>query len=111
MHNPFEILMEKLNQIENLIKSQNNAASDNVMNVEQLANYLDLSKSHIYKKTSSKEIPHYKKGKKLYFSKQEINQWILQDKIETFDKIEQKANEYLTKNRFKNPFKTNNYNS
>ncbi len=39
MHNPFEILMEKLNQIENLIKSQNNVASDNVMNVEQLAKY------------------------------------------------------------------------
>ena len=111
MENPFEILMEKLNQIENLIKSQNNITTDNVMNVEQLANYIDLSKSHIYKKTSTREIPHYKRGKKLYFSKQEIDKWIFNDKIETTDEIEHKANEYLTKNRFKNPFKTNNYNS
>ena len=73
------------------------------MSVEQLANYLDLSRSHIYKKTSSKEIPHYKKGKKLYFNKKEIDQWILKDKIETSDEIEQMAKDYLTKNRFKFP--------
>jgi len=50
MQNPFEIIMEKLNQIENLIKSQGSVTSDHIMNVEQLANYLDLSRSHIYKK-------------------------------------------------------------
>jgi len=73
------------------------------MNVEQLANYLDLSKSHIYKKTSSREIPHYKRGKKLYFSKQEIDKWILKNRIETTKEIDQISKDYILKNKIKFP--------
>ena len=103
MENPFEVIMKKLNQIENLIKSQGNTTLDTVMSVEQLANYIDLSKSHIYKKTSTREIPHYKRGKKLYFSKQEIDKWILKNRIETTDEIDQLATDYRMKNKIKFP--------
>ena len=103
MENPFEVIMKKLNQIENLIKSQGNTTLNSVMSVEQLANLIDLSKSHIYKKTSAREIPHYKRGKKLYFSKQEIDKWILKNRIETTDEIDQLATDYRMKNQLKFP--------
>jgi len=43
------------------------------MNAKQLSIYLGLSISHIYKLTSTNNIPHSKRGKKLYFDKETIN--------------------------------------
>ncbi|RXJ52923.1 DNA-binding protein [Gelidibacter gilvus] len=47
------------------------------MTVEELADYLQLSKSAIYKITSRREIPHYNPGgKKIYFKRTEVDAWI-----------------------------------
>ena len=43
---------------------------------EEAQNYLNLSKSKIYKLTSSKEIPYHKLGKRIFFYRQELDQWI-----------------------------------
>ena len=47
-----------------------------VLNLEQAAEFVSLSKSAIYKKTSKRIIPQFKKGKKLYFKKSELNAWL-----------------------------------
>lgn len=70
-----------------------------IMDIKQLSNYLDLSKSHLYKLTSTNSIPHSKRGKRLYFDKGIINTWVLENKIWTQDDIEKKATDYLIKNR------------
>jgi excisionase family DNA binding protein len=70
------------------------------MNLNQLCDYLELSKSHIYKLTSNQEIPHYKRGgKKLYFNKYEIDKWVLENKVKTIKDIEQEANAYLMRKK------------
>lgn len=107
MENPFEIINERLERIENLLENiysdigrqDNSIITSKIMDIEQLSSYLGLSKSHIYKLTSSHTIPHSKRGKRLYFDKETINTWVLENKIWTQDDIEKQAADYLIKNR------------
>ena len=47
------------------------------ININELSKMLDISVSHIYTLTSQKKIPHIKLlGKKLLFSKKEIQNWV-----------------------------------
>lgn len=107
MENPFEVILEKLNNIENLLKNyrlQDNSkvlqvGSPEILNLNQATEYLSLSKSTLYKFTSQREIPHFKKGKKIYFRKSELDDWLTQLRISTKDEIEQEAINYLIKNK------------
>jgi excisionase family DNA binding protein len=49
------------------------------MDISQLALYIHLSKSSIYKMIGSKRIPHHKIQSRLLFEKQEIDLWVLND--------------------------------
>ena len=100
MENPFELILDKLNTIENLLKTV--MKNDNgtititeVLNLNQAAEYVSLSKSAIYKKTSERNIPHFKKGKKLYFKKSELDAWLTSMKISTRAEIDQEATDYI----------------
>ena len=47
-----------------------------IWDIDELCEYLHLSKSHIYKLTKDNKIPHYKTSKCLYFERKEILDWI-----------------------------------
>ncbi|KGO92815.1 hypothetical protein Q767_15340 [Flavobacterium enshiense DK69] len=85
--------MEKA--IEKLSVKEPSPSTDELLNVDQIAAYLLLAKSSIYGLTATSKIPHYKYGKKLYFKKSEIDDWILAKRIKTMDEIEQEAMEYI----------------
>ena len=53
------------------------------------------AKSTIYKKASAGTIPHSKRGKKLYFQLEEIDAWLLADKVKTVDEIEEETISFL----------------
>lgn len=58
-----------------------------------------LSKSHIYKLTASKLIPFYKpNNKNLFFSKKEVEAWMLQGRVNTNTEAEQQAIAYCVAN-------------
>lgn len=71
------------------------------LNFEEARAFIKCSKSHLYKLTSSGEVPFYKpRGKALYFNKTELENWLLQNKTQTVkstttSKIEQRANDYV----------------
>jgi excisionase family DNA binding protein len=44
--------------------------------------YSGYSISYMYKLTSGKEIPHLKRGKKVFFDKDELDAWLRQNKIQ-----------------------------
>ena len=49
---------------------------------EEAAEYLDVSKSHLYKLTSAGEIPHFKpRGKRLYFKREDLNAWMRRGRV------------------------------
>jgi excisionase family DNA binding protein len=62
--------------------------------------YLGFSKSHIYKLSSKYKIPYRKFGKRLFFSKKELDEWILRTSVH-HRTIEDRANEYLLRNSHK----------
>lgn len=102
MENPFELILERLDRIEKAIEKLNTtgpvAPANTPMDIKDLAEYLKMSVSAIYKLTSSSEIPHYKSGKRLYFKKEDINEWIFSRRIKTNDDIEKEAMEYIRRN-------------
>lgn len=102
MENPFELILERLAVIENLLRTstKNDNLADKeknteIFNIYQAAEYVSLSKATIYSKTASREIPHFKKGKRLYFKKSELEVWMTGQRILTLSEIENQADEYL----------------
>ena len=49
------------------------------LKVEEVCDYLTLSKSSIYKMVANKEIPHHKVGSRTLFDVDEINMWVKND--------------------------------
>ena len=88
-------ILEKLERIEKLLETQQ-AMQKQVLNFNDACIYLELSQSHLYKLTSTGSIPHYKpNGKKLYFNRQELDNWLLRNRSNSIDEIEQEAANYL----------------
>jgi excisionase family DNA binding protein len=46
------------------------------MNVNQLSEYLKISKSNIYKRTTNGSIPVIKMNKRVIFDREEIDRWM-----------------------------------
>ena len=71
-----KIIIEKLDNIEKKLEEQNLLEKE-VLTMAEACLFLDISSSHLYKLTSSKKIPHYcPMGKKLYFLREELLQWM-----------------------------------
>ncbi len=82
---------ERLQVIETLLLSQKT-----VLNFNEMVTYTGFSMSHLYKLTSTGGVPCYKpKGKHIFFSKTEVDQWLLQNRKATTDEIETQASTYL----------------
>ncbi len=62
--------------------------------VDELADYLGLSKSAVYKITSKKEIPFYNPGgKKIYFKRIEVDAWIETSRVAPDSEIIEQLNQ------------------
>ena len=67
-------------------------AQKEVLTIDELEQYAGIKKSQIYKMTSKQEIPHYKpRGKEIYFKREEIDEWLLTNRVSTLDEIDKKA--------------------
>ncbi len=76
---------------------------EDILNAKQAAKLLDLSPATIYGKTHRNEIPYFKQGKKLLFSRAALIEWLKKGEnpvavIES-STAKSKAAEYLHKNR------------
>ena len=86
-----QVIDKKLDRIESLLLSQKT-----VLNFDEASEYTGLSKSHLYKLTSTAGIPCFKPtGKKLYFSKEELDSWLLNNKKHSSEEIDTKAENHL----------------
>lgn len=85
-----EVIEKRLKKIESLL-----VGIKAIFTINDLAEYTNLSKSYIYKLTSTNKIPHFKpNGKICYFNKLEIDNWIQQNKVKDNNELEQKAINY-----------------
>lgn len=85
---------EQLNRIESLLIS-----TKKVLTFDDVVAYTGFKPSYLYKLTSSFTIPHSKPGGgKLFFEKEDVDNWLLANKRKTHDQIDQEASTYLTRN-------------
>lgn len=91
MGTTLEDLSNKLDNIRELTL----IGAKTVLNLEETALFTGLSIGHLYRLTSGKQIPHFKKNRKLYFKKAELEDWMLEQKILTEDEIQSRATTYV----------------
>lgn len=81
------------------IKTLSLLSAKNVLTIDEVSKLTDLSVSCLYKKTCAKEIPYYKKDKRIYFKRQEIEEWMLQNRVSTNEELKDSAINYVTTGR------------
>ena len=97
--NIFQLLYDKIcvleSKVDELSKqigiTKEELPEDDFITVETAADYLRMSRSSIYQLTSRIEIPCMKKGKRLYFKKEELRQWLEEGSNKPSSKQEKQA--------------------
>jgi excisionase family DNA binding protein len=93
-----DIILQEVRELKKLIYEQNMLQKE-VLNFNEAAIYLEVSHSHLYKLTSTGTIPSYKpNGKKLYFNRQELNQWLMSNRQASVSEIEEEVSRFQLKN-------------
>ena len=92
--------MEKylLQELADLVADKTIFCTKEVLTSEEVARYMGVSRSYLYKLTMRREIPHYKPmGKICYFNRQEVEQWLQSNRVATDTELNNQANNYCMK--------------
>jgi excisionase family DNA binding protein len=99
--NELEQLIE--NSVRKVLKHQPEqpaASGDFLMTIEDAAKFLSLTKPTIYAYVSRGEIPSMKRSKRLYFSREDLMNYVRQGRRKTNSEIAANADDFLvTKKR------------
>lgn len=69
------------------------------LTAKEAAAYLGFSVNSLYNKCSRKQIPYYKPNAgKIYFRREELDEWIQAGRVATDAEIQNKANNYPLNN-------------
>ena len=80
-------LDERLNRIEKLLLS-----NKTVLSFDEACDYTGISRSYMYKLTSTGEIPNSKpNGKIIFFDKKLLDDWLLRNKRKSNTEIQEKG--------------------
>lgn len=70
-------------------------AAKDVLTLSEAAAYTGYSEGYVYQLAFNKQIPHFKRGKFLFFDKSELKEWLLEQRVPTKKETELDANKYL----------------
>jgi excisionase family DNA binding protein len=65
-----------------------------LLNIQEASKFLGLAVPTLYSKVSERLIPHSKVGKKLFFSREDLSNWVKSGKRSSVDEIKSKAKLY-----------------
>ena len=91
-------LCEDMAIVKQLLSEKDNTSvieTDQLLSVEQTAEFLKLSKPTIYGLISKGELPVMKRSKRCYFSKMELLAYIKQGRRKTISETAKEAQEYI----------------
>lgn len=75
-------------------------AAKKMLNLDEVVLLTGLSKSYLYRLTSSGRIPHYKpSGKQIYFDRSDIEAWLRRNRVDSIEEIERAAINYVVMNK------------
>ncbi|OMP30075.1 helix-turn-helix domain-containing protein [Mangrovimonas sp. DI 80] len=93
-------LVEQIAEKLKLVSStSSNVDEEELLTVNEAAKLIKLSKSTIYGLVHKNEIPYCKKGKRLYFQKSELIDWIREGRRTPKEELNNRVNEYLLKRK------------
>ena len=61
------------------------------LTLEEACEYTGYKLSYMYKLTSRGEIPHYKRGKKVFFDKDELDAWMISNKVQDLSTVAKRS--------------------
>jgi excisionase family DNA binding protein len=92
-----DFIQNELKEIKELLKKQTIQQKER-LTLEEATEYLQLSKSCLYKMTSKREIPVYSPGgKKIYFKRTELDAWVFASRIAPTREFEDELGIYLSR--------------
>jgi excisionase family DNA binding protein len=91
-----EVIEFKRLFIENQERRPHNAIEE-LLSIDEAAEFLMLAKPTLYSKVSKNAIPFMKRGKRLYFSRTELMEYLKKGRKKSTDEIEQEAEAHLRK--------------
>jgi excisionase family DNA binding protein len=74
-------------------------APQKILSLAEFCDYAGLTKQTAYKLTSAQKVPHSKRGKRLYFDREKVDAWLLENQVATQTEINQKSKDYLLKSQ------------
>jgi excisionase family DNA binding protein len=78
------------------LKEEQRVRDEEILSLNEAAKFLKASKSFMYKMTSQKLLPHFiPGGKKIYFKKSDLENWLLNNRIPPNSELEAKTQNYL----------------
>ena len=103
MDNPFATIDKRLANIESLLLDIKHfpepapTTSRKIMSMTEFCEYAGLSRQTAYKLTSAQKVPHSKRGKRLYFDRDKVDAWLLENQVATQADIKGRATDYFSK--------------
>lgn len=89
-----------LQQVADLITANIISTTKAVLTVSECAKYMGVSRSTLYKMMMRREIPYSKpNGKMCFFSREELEAWLMSNRVATSDEIRDKAQAYCAHTR------------
>ena len=86
-------VFDKLTAIETLLLA---TQQPRPLNLKEAAEFLDFSRSYLYRLTSQGRVPCYKpEGKRIYFDRAELVNWLKRNRIRPQEEIEETAASYI----------------
>lgn len=86
---------QRLDTIERLLRGQKS-----VLTFDEGCEFTGLSKTYMYKLTHRNKIPFFKPhGKNIYFSREELETWLMRNPTKSTQQKEQEAIDYVARKR------------
>jgi excisionase family DNA binding protein len=93
-------LNAKIDNITSLLQSAKpDVQQSDLLTIKGAAKFLNLSVPTLYGKVSRREIPFMKRGKRLYFSREELTSYIKSGKVLSDREIEEQTDNFLSNSK------------
>lgn len=97
------LLTKEVSELKNLLiqrqEQQPTEQPEQLLNVQEAAQFLNLTVPTIYSKVSKGELPVMKRSKRLYFSSSELMEYLKEGRKKSNAEIEKEAEAYLSNNK------------
>lgn len=106
--NPYEAIDRRLAVIEELLleikhrpPGESNPAPDarTIFDLDEFCQYARIGKQTAYRLTSRGEVPHSKRGRRIFFDKAQVDAWLLANSVGGKAQAERTADNYVMSKR------------